>query len=77
MLLAGMDGRRYGLRTWDDASPVRGVDVYDRAGRRVGAFRIPRGERLLAVSRASIDVARTDQHEEESVVRYRLPAALR
>jgi hypothetical protein len=32
---------------------------------------------LLVVSRASICVARTDQHEEERVVRYRLSAALR
>ena len=31
----------------------------------------------LAVSRASIDVARTDEHEEEIVVHYRLPAGLR
>ena len=76
-LVPGMDGRLYVLRTWDGASPVRRVDVFDRAGRRVGAFQIPRDERLLAVSRTSIYVARSDENEEEIVVRYGLPPGLR
>jgi hypothetical protein len=76
-LLPGMDGRLYVVRTWDGASPVRRVDVFDRAGQRVGAFELPQRERLLAVSRASIYVARIDENEEEILVRYRLPAGLR